>query len=66
MSDKVIRSEIRPVPTDDELTAILAAIDEVWPRPEDQPAPQEATTTSRWRFAGRWWTKPTPVHRPRP
>jgi hypothetical protein len=66
MSDKVIRSEIRPVPTDEELAAILAAIDQVWPRPEDQSPAEDTPATTRWRFAGRWWTKPTPVHRSRP
>lgn len=65
MSDKVLRPEVRPTPTDDELAAILAAIDIVWPRPEAQPAPP-SLEPSRWRFAGRWWSKPVPLHRERP
>jgi hypothetical protein len=56
--------DVRPVPTEDEVAAIVAAVEASWPRPavagpaEDQP--------SRWRFAGRWWSKPIPARRSRP
>jgi hypothetical protein len=51
-------------PTDDEMAAVLAAVEAVWPRPSagaaiDHPSP-------RWRFSGRWWSKPIPSRRDRP
>ncbi len=56
--------EIRPAPTDEEAAAIAAAIEMSWPRAvvggAEPPAPP------RWRFAGRWWTKPIPIRRDRP
>jgi hypothetical protein len=55
---------ITPAPTDEEVAAIVAAIDAVWPRgvlvddaPEGPPA---------WRFSGRWWRKPIAARRERP
>ena len=56
--------EITPMPTDEEAAAIVAALDAAQPTavvagPEEEPPP-------RWRFAGRWWTKPIPVRRDRP
>ena len=56
--------EIKPTPTDEEAAAIAAAIEVSWPRAVAAPA--EEPTTSRWRFAGRWWTKPIPIRRERP
>jgi hypothetical protein len=51
-------------PTDEEMAAIAAAIEIAWPRPEvHQPAAGQAT---RWRFSGRWWSKPLPARRDRP
>ena len=53
-----------PVPSEEELAAILAAVEMAWPRPvvaapaADQPGP--------WRFSGRWWAKPHTVQRARP
>jgi len=55
--------EIRPIPTDDEAAAIAAAIEVSWPRAVAAPSAGEPP---RWRFAGRWWTKPVPVRRGRP
>jgi hypothetical protein len=55
--------DVTPAPTDEEAVAIAAAIEAAWPRP--LAAPSEAPTP-RWRFAGRWWTKPIPVRRDRP
>jgi hypothetical protein len=55
--------DIRPTPTEEEAAAIAAAIEVSWPRAvaaaAEEPPP-------RWRFAGRWWTKPIPVRRDRP
>jgi hypothetical protein len=55
--------DVSPTPTDEEAAAIAAAIEVTWPRavasaPDSEPP--------RWRFAGRWWTKPIPVRRDRP
>jgi hypothetical protein len=52
-----------PTPTDEELAAIVAAVEVAWPRPaavvvDDKP--------SRWRFSGRWWSRPVPTRRDRP
>ena len=49
--------------TDEEVAAIVAAVEVAWPRPTaagpgDQPP--------RWRFSGQWWTKPIPLRRNRP
>ena len=55
---------VRPTPDDDELAAILAAIEMSWPRPA--PAPATDDEPSRWRFSGRWWSRPLPTRRDRP
>jgi hypothetical protein len=52
-------------PSDDELVAIVAAVEMLWPRAQAS-APPVMTTPMRWRFAGRWWTKPVPARRDRP
>jgi hypothetical protein len=51
-------------PTDEELAAIVAAVEVLWPRPVVAAVP--APAPSRWRFAGRWWSKPIPARRDRP
>ena len=56
--------EITPTPSDEEAAAIVAALESirssaVVAAPAQEPPP-------RWRFAGRWWTKPIPVRRDRP
>lgn len=56
-------SEPTSVPTDEEMAAIAAAIEVAWPRAVvggPPPAPP------RWRFAGRWWSKPILARRDRP
>jgi len=55
--------DIDPVPTDEEAAAIAAAIEVAWPRPVAAPTHVEPP---RWRFAGRWWSKPIPIRRDRP
>lgn len=55
--------QIRPVPTDEEAAAIAAAVELTWPRAVVAAAPAEE---SRWRWSGRWWTKPVPLARDRP
>jgi hypothetical protein len=55
--------EITPSPTEEEAAAIVAAIDAGWPRAAETAREVEP---SRWRFAGRWWSKPIPSRRDRP
>jgi hypothetical protein len=55
--------DVTPTPTDEEAAAIAAAVEVAWPRPVVVPARAEPP---RWRFAGRWWSKPVPVRRERP
>jgi hypothetical protein len=54
---------ITPEPSEEEVAAILAAVEITRPRvassgPSDEPP--------RWRWSGRWWTKPIPQRRNRP
>jgi len=51
-------------PSDDELVAIVAAVQLLWPQP--QAVAHVSDPPMRWRFAGRWWTKPVPARRDRP
>jgi hypothetical protein len=56
-------SDIRGQATPEEVAAIMAAVELTWPRgvaagDEEEPV--------RWRFSGRWWTKPMPLRRDRP
>jgi hypothetical protein len=55
--------EISPVPSEEEAAAIVAAVELSWPRAGAGEAPGAAP---RWRFSGRWWTKPVPAGRARP
>jgi hypothetical protein len=55
--------DVSPVPTDEEAVAIAAAIEMAWPR---AVAAAPLAESPRWRFAGRWWTKPIPSRRDRP
>jgi hypothetical protein len=48
-----------------EAAAIVAALEELWPRPAVEPA-SDARRPSVWRFSGRWWSQPIPLRRPRP
>ncbi|HMQ24705.1 MAG TPA: hypothetical protein PKA98_01855 [Acidimicrobiales bacterium] len=52
-------------PTDEEAAAIVAAIEAVWPR-AGLAADDPRALTPRWRFSGRWWSKPIPARRDRP
>jgi len=53
---------ITPEPTAEEAAAIAAAIEVT--RPVAVAA--ESTPESRWRFSGRWWSRPVPQRRSRP
>lgn len=59
------RVDVSPAPTDDEVVAIMAAMEALWPRPvvlDERPPRRRAG----WRFSGRWWALPLPVRRNRP
>jgi hypothetical protein len=49
-------------PSDEEVAAIVAAVELTWP----QPVVAADEAPSRWRFSGRWWSKPVPLRRTRP
>ena len=51
-------------PSDDELAAIVAAVEAVWPRPVIVVTGAEPAAP--WRFSGRWWARPIPTRRDRP
>jgi hypothetical protein len=53
---------IRPAPTDEEAAAIVASLEAAWPRAAVVGEP----TAARWRWSGRWWSKPVPLSRRRP
>ena len=56
---------VRPEPHPAVLAAIVAAVQEAWPRPrvvEDAGPARPAA----WRFSGRWWMPPTVARRQRP
>ncbi len=52
-----------PEPTDEEVAAVAAAVEVTWPRPN---APTGMAPPPRWRFSGRWWSKPVLTRRDRP
>ena len=62
-NDALSIGTITPAPTDEEVAAIAAAIEVAWPRPVAADVDIEP---SRWRFSGRWWSKPLPTRRDRP
>ena len=55
-------TSISPEPTDEEGAAIGAALETVRPR----TAARHSDEGSRWRWSGRWWSKPIPLSRDRP
>lgn len=54
---------ISPEPTDEEAAAIAAAIEVTRPV---AIAAAAAERESRWRFSGRWWSRPVASRRSRP
>jgi hypothetical protein len=56
---------VRPEPEPAVLAAIVAAVEEAWPRPRaaDDGGGQNQPP---WRFSGRWWTQPAALRRDRP
>ncbi len=62
MTDPV--GAISPEPTDEEAAAIVAAMQTVMAGGGDQGPLRDPV--SRWRFSGRWWSRPVPTRRVRP
>jgi hypothetical protein len=59
-----------PVPGDEEMAAIVAAVEAAWPRPvvvvTEEPRPRRAGDGS-WKWSGRWWaSRKVPADRRRP
>jgi hypothetical protein len=54
---------ITPDPSEEEVAAIVAAIEVTRPR---AGAAAPVASSPRWRWSGRWWTKPIPQRRNRP
>ena len=49
-------SAITPAPTDEEMVAIVAALELAWPRPVVLlSAPTGPSKAASWRWSGRWW-----------
>ncbi len=57
--------DVTPAPTDEEVVAIMAGVEALWPKPAIGVAGTSARTTT-WRFSGRWWSRPVPARRDRP
>ncbi len=52
-------------PTDDEVVAIMAAVEVLWPRAATL-GPVTTPRNTAWRFSSRSWSRPLPVRRLRP
>ena len=50
-------------PTPEELAAIVAAVELVWPRPAAPTPEPPAPVSPAWRFSGRWWRDCSPYSR---
>jgi hypothetical protein len=55
---------ISPTPSEEEATAIMVAIDALWPKPETPQGLAQSNTS--WRFSGRWWNDSGVIRRSRP
>jgi hypothetical protein len=56
---------VRPEPEPAVLAAIVAAVEEAWPRPRPQRDDLRKKHPA-WRFSGRWWNQPAALSRQRP
>jgi hypothetical protein len=54
---------VRPEPEPAVLAAIVAAVEEAWPRPQRDDVGKKHPP---WRFSGRWWNQPAAMSRQRP
>jgi len=53
-------------PSPEQIAAIVAAVEMLWPRPVVMAPGDSAEEPGPWRFSGRWWSKPSAVRRERP
>ncbi|RLE21379.1 MAG: hypothetical protein DRJ50_09310, partial [Actinobacteria bacterium] len=53
---------VSPPPSDEEVAAIIAATEALWPKPAIPPSGWTPRNTS-WRFSGRWWSRPIAARR---
>lgn len=63
--------EVSPTPTDEELVAIVAAVEAAWPRPvvvvDDGTSRVRRAGDGAWKWSGRWWAlRKVPADRRRP
>ncbi len=64
-SGQVSISSTSPTPTDDEVVAIMAGVEALWPKPVAITDTEPVRSTA-WRFSGRWWSRPIAARRDRP
>jgi len=57
---------ITPSPSDEEATAIVTAVEALWPRPVARSEMTDTRDQTAWRFSGRWWATNHVVRRGRP
>ncbi|HEX2785112.1 MAG TPA: hypothetical protein VHN36_16125 [Ilumatobacteraceae bacterium] len=57
--------DVSPVASPEEVAAIVAAIEALWPKPMLPESPS-ARRVPTWRFSNRWWIMPLPSRRERP
>ena len=65
MTDQVHVEQITPAPTAEEVAAIVAAVEALWPKPV-VAVEDELASSPVWRFSRRWWRKPIAARRDRP
>jgi hypothetical protein len=65
VNERAVTVAVAPSASEEEVVAIVAAIEALWPRPAVHPI-EPHPTRSAWRFSGRWWSRPIPVRRDRP
>jgi hypothetical protein len=63
--NKISISNMSPTPTDDEVVAIMAGVEALWPKPVVAIDTATGRSTA-WRFSGRWWSRPVAARRDRP
>ncbi len=64
MPTGALSTSITPEPTEEEAAAIAAAVSVTLF--SGGGAAQQVREPSRWRFSGRWWSRPVPLRRARP
>jgi hypothetical protein len=59
-------SSVSPAPTEEEVVAIMGAVESLWPKPVVVMPTEDVNRSATWRFSGRWWSLPLAVRRSRP